>query len=43
MRDLKFKFGVLLPDVDRPFIEWIKYWKALPRAGALARPEEAGL
>jgi hypothetical protein len=40
MRDLKFKFGVLLPEVDRTFIEWIKYWKALPRAAALTRAEE---
>ena len=36
MRDLQFKLGVLLPDVDRPFIEWVKYWKALPLAPAPA-------
>ena len=34
MRDLKFKLGTLLPDADHVFIEWIKYWKALPRATA---------
>jgi len=34
MRDLQFKLGVLLPDVDHVFIEWIKYWKSLPLATA---------
>ncbi len=35
MRDLKFKLGTLLPDADHVFIEWIKYWKALPRVTPL--------
>lgn len=35
MRDLQFKLGVLLPDVDHVFIKWVKYWKSLP----LATPE----
>jgi len=42
MRQLRFKLGILLPDTDRCFIEWVKYWKALPRASALtshAQPE----
>ena len=35
MRDLKFKLGVLLPEADHVFIEWVKYWKSLPPASAL--------
>ena len=35
MRQLRFNLGTLLPDADRCFIEWVKYWKALPRASAL--------
>lgn len=35
MRDLKFKLGVLLPDADHVFIEWITYWKSLPLASVL--------
>lgn len=35
MRQLRFKLGVLLPDLDHGFIEWVKYWKALPRVSAL--------
>lgn len=31
MQQLQFKLGVLLPDLDHCFIEWVKYWKALPR------------
>ncbi len=37
MRDLQFKLGALLPEADRAFIEWVKYWKALPRALALTK------
>jgi nitrite reductase/ring-hydroxylating ferredoxin subunit len=37
MRDLQFKLGVLLPEEDRTFIEWVKYWKALPRVSALVK------
>ena len=36
MRDLQFRLGVLLPEADRAFIEWVKYWKALPLAFGLA-------
>ena len=36
MRDLQFRLGVLLPEADRAFIEWVKYWKALPPASGLA-------
>jgi hypothetical protein len=32
MRDLQFKLGVLLKDADHVFIQWVKYWKALPLA-----------
>jgi len=32
MRDLQFKLGVLLKDADHVFIQWVKYWKALPSA-----------
>ncbi len=39
MRDLKFKLGVLLPEADHVFIEWIKYWKSLPLASVLAAEE----
>jgi hypothetical protein len=39
MRDLKFKLGVLLPDADHVFIEWVKYWKSLPLANPLAAEE----
>jgi aminopyrrolnitrin oxygenase len=35
MRQLQFKLGVLLPDLDHCFIEWVKYWKALPRVTEL--------
>jgi len=35
MRDLKFKLGTLLPEADHVFIEWVKYWKTLPRATAI--------
>ena len=35
MRDLQFRLGVLLPEADRAFIEWVKYWKALPLASGL--------
>lgn len=35
MRQLQFKLGVLLPDLDHCFIEWVRYWKALPRVPAL--------
>ncbi len=30
LQGLEFLPGVLLPDADRTFIEWVKYWKALP-------------
>jgi nitrite reductase/ring-hydroxylating ferredoxin subunit len=36
MRDLQFRLGVLLPELDQCFIEWVKYWKALPRAASPA-------
>ena len=39
MRDLKFNLGVLLPDADHVFIEWIKYWKSLPLAGVFAHEQ----
>ena len=29
MRQLRFHLGVLLPDADHAFIEWVKYWQAL--------------
>lgn len=32
MRDLQFKLGILLKDADHVFIQWVKYWKALPPA-----------
>jgi hypothetical protein len=32
MRDLQFKLGVLLKDADHVFLQWVKYWKALPLA-----------
>jgi nitrite reductase/ring-hydroxylating ferredoxin subunit len=35
MQQLQFKLGVLLPDLDHCFIEWVKYWKALPRVTEL--------
>ncbi len=34
MRDLQFKLGVLLKDADHTFIQWVKYWKALPQASS---------
>ncbi len=37
MRDLQFKLGVLLPDADGCFIEWIKYWKSLPTTSMLSQ------
>lgn len=43
MQDLKFKLGTLLPEADHVFIEWLKYWRALPLVSALtiAETEEA--
>jgi phenylpropionate dioxygenase-like ring-hydroxylating dioxygenase large terminal subunit len=52
MRDLRWDLGVLLPDLDRCFVGWIKYWQSLPtaalaaarsgrRSGAEAGPRQA--
>jgi len=30
---MSFKPTVLIPEVDHTFIEWVKYWKSLPREG----------
>jgi phenylpropionate dioxygenase-like ring-hydroxylating dioxygenase large terminal subunit len=42
MRQLKFRLGVLLPEADRCYIEWVRYWKRLPRwaVGADGREPE---
>jgi hypothetical protein len=40
MRDLKFKLGTLLPEADHVFIEWLKYWKALPPASLRKEHEQ---
>ncbi len=36
MRELRWELGALLPDLDRPFVEWIRYWQALPTAAPAA-------
>src|SRR6266487_2142343 len=41
MRDLKFKLGVLLPDADHVFIEWVRYWKSLPVATGFSPRESS--
>jgi len=40
MQDLQWQLGVLLPDLDRCFLEWIRYWKALPTSPLAARRAE---
>jgi phenylpropionate dioxygenase-like ring-hydroxylating dioxygenase large terminal subunit len=40
MRDLRWELGILLPDLDRAFVEWIKYWQALPTAEVAAARRE---
>ncbi|MFL6260458.1 MAG: Rieske 2Fe-2S domain-containing protein [Thermoanaerobaculia bacterium] len=37
MQDLQWKLGVLLPDLDGCFLEWIRYWKALPTSPLTVR------
>jgi nitrite reductase/ring-hydroxylating ferredoxin subunit len=36
MRELRWELGTLLPDLDRSFVEWIRYWQALPTASPAA-------
>jgi hypothetical protein len=30
-QDLQFKIGTLLPELDRHYLQWLKYWKHLPK------------
>src|ERR1700676_2663758 len=36
MQELRWELGTLLPDLDRCFVEWIRYWQALPTAALAA-------
>lgn len=35
-RDLQFKPGTLLPDLDQHYIAWVQYWQKLPRVDSFS-------
>jgi len=37
VKELQFKFGVLLPEADAGFLGWMRYWNSLPAATMLER------
>ena len=38
MRDLQFKIGTLLPELDRHYIQWLQYWRRLPKVSFTEKP-----
>ena len=37
VKELQFKFGVLLPEADAGFLGWMRYWNSLPAASMSER------